>query len=163
MVSNTFYLDFSLYFPNALLFSIDPRWATFKSAEIAASLPVSIRPLARTRETLSLASYQPKTSLSDRPGILVPALHPRQKSASGRSVASSAAWRKAAYAERDRSRYMDPGALDFALEEDEDEDDDDDDKATRAADQGGRGRQRALKILQLRSEVPASGMWRSLA
>jgi hypothetical protein len=59
---------------------------------------------------------------------------------------------------------MDPGALDFALEEDDDDDDDDDDEATRTTiDQGGRGRQRALKILQLRSEVPASGMWRSLA
>jgi hypothetical protein len=59
---------------------------------------------------------------------------------------------------------MDPGALDFALEEEDDEDDDDDNEATRTStDQDGRGRQHALKILQLRSEVPASGMWRSLA
>lgn len=74
---------------------------------------------------------------------------------------SSAAWRKAAYAERDRNRAQDPGALDFAAEGDDDDDNEDEDNS--AAEQGGRGRQRALKILQVRSEIPDSGMWRSLA
>lgn len=59
---------------------------------------------------------------------------------------------------------MDPGALDFAFEEEDDDDDHNDHEATRtSADQDGRGHQHALKILQMRSEVPASGMWRSLA
>lgn len=56
---------------------------------------------------------------------------------------------------------MDPGALDFGAGE---EDDDEDDESSLASlDHGERGRQRALRILQVRSEVPASGMWRSLA
>lgn len=59
---------------------------------------------------------------------------------------------------------MDPGALDFALVEEGDEDDEDEGETTRtSADQDGRGRQHALKILQIRNNVPASGMWRSLA
>lgn len=75
--------------------------------------------------------------------------------------------RKASYAERDRRRSMDPGALDFA-EEDEDEYDEDDDGAAGPGGQPGtyvgeRGRQRALKILEARSKIPDSGMWRSLA
>lgn len=131
--------------------------ASGNAPDIATSMPISIGPLNKPRETLSLASYQPKTSLSDRPGVLVPPLLQRQKSAG-----SSAAWRKAAYAERDRSRSMDPGTLDFALEEDDDDDDDEDATKISTA-QAGRGRQHALKILQVRSEAPASGMWRSLA
>jgi hypothetical protein len=44
------------------------------------------------------------------------------------------------------------------------DDDDDKEELTLApAEEGGRGRQRALRILQIRSEVPDSGMWRSLA
>ena len=90
---------------------------------------------------------QPKTSLADRPGVLVPPLHKE----------SSAALRRASYAERDRSRLIDPGTLDFTAEEEEDEDEDeeaDSDVGTI----GGKGRQRALKILQARSEIPAAGM-----
>jgi hypothetical protein len=85
----------------------------------------------------------------------VPELPPRSR------PLSSAAWRKAAYAQRDLNRSRDPGPLDFAADED-DEDDDDEDQMKSSVDQG-RGRQHALKILQVRSEVPASGMWLSLA
>ncbi|KAF8897925.1 hypothetical protein BD779DRAFT_1782218 [Infundibulicybe gibba] len=123
------------------------------------SLPIPINVLLQPRETLSLASYQPKTSLADRPGILVPALPTKS--------ASSVALRKAAYAERDRTRSMDPGALDFAGEEyDEEEEEDDADNGPTVGetlDSGGRGRKQALKILQARSELPEEGMWRSLA
>lgn len=107
---------------------------------------------------LTLASYQPKTSLAERPGILVPPLPQRGM--------SSSALRKAAYAERDLSRSMDPGALDFATDEiDSNEDDESDDEVLQgvATESGGRGRKRALKILQARSEIPEAGMWRSLA
>ena len=142
-----------------LLFS--ERWRSYKPTDIVNSVPISIGPLiTKPREALSLASYQPKTSLSDAPGTLVPPLpQPRQKVAT-----SSAAWRKAAYAERDRNRAQDPGALDFAAEGDDDDDDDDEEDGDNTTTElGGRGRQRALRILQLRSEVPDSGMWRSLA
>jgi hypothetical protein len=131
----------------------------YRHADIAASLPISIGPLSPTKEPLSLASYQPKLSLSNQPGVAVPA-----RSKSGSRPVTSAAWRKAAYAQRDLSRYADPGPLDFAADEDDDEDlEGEDESALASVDKGGRGRQRALKILQIRSEVPASGMWRSLA
>ena len=72
---------------------------------------------------------------------------------------TSASYRKASYAARDRSRSMDPGALDFeAVDGDENIDGDDADTGSLS-----RGRRRALKILQARSELPAEGMWRSLA
>ena len=135
------------------------RWGSYKPADIVNSVPISIGPLiTKPKEALSLASYQPKTSLSDAPGTLVP---PLPQPGHQKVAASSVAWRKAAYAERDRNRAQDPGALDFAAEGDDDDDDDDEDNTT--AQLGGRGRQRALKILQLRSEIPDSGMWRSLA
>lgn len=60
---------------------------------------------------------------------------------------------------------MDPGALDFP-EEGDDEGYDDDESAEldeNSSGLGQRGRQRALKILQARSELPEAGMWRSLA
>jgi hypothetical protein len=134
----------------------------YRHADIAASLPISIGPLSPTKEPLSLASYQPNPSLSNQPGVAVPTLRARSKS--GSRPITSAAWRKAAYAQRDLSRYTDPGPLDFAADEDDDEDhEDEEESALASANKGGRGRQRALKILQIRSEVPASGMWRSLA
>jgi len=136
-------------------FHTDSGWAPYKPTNIAASLPLSIGPLSQPKE-LSLASYQPKTSLCDQPDTLVSALQPRSK------LVSSAAWRKAAYAQRDRNRSTDPGPLDFAADEDDDEDNEDESERL-SANQDGRGRQRALRILQVRSEVPASGMWRSLA
>ena len=63
---------------------------------------------------------------------------------------------------------MDPGALDFATVEEEDEDDVEDESEPDPAkpeshDAGEKGRKRALKILQARSELPEEGMWRSLA
>lgn len=72
---------------------------------------------------------------------------------------TSASYRKASYAARDRSRSLDPGPLDFeAVDDDESPDGDDGDTGSLS-----RGRRRALKILQARSELPAEGMWRSLA
>ena len=133
------------------ILSLGSGWASYNQANIPASLPISISPLSGPKENLSLASYQPKTSLTDQPDVLVPPLQSRSK------PLSSTAWRKAAYAQRDLNRSRDPGPLDFAAE------DDDEDEDEPSVDQDGRGRQRALRILQVRSEVPASGMWRSLA
>lgn len=107
---------------------------------------------------LSLASYQPKTLATQAEVPLSP---------TSQKQPSSTAIRKAAYAERDRSRSMDPGALDFATEEDDEGEEeivqDEGDLQPDTAGAGGRGRKRALKILQARSEIPEAGMWRSLA
>ncbi|THG98215.1 hypothetical protein EW026_g3935 [Hermanssonia centrifuga] len=83
---------------------------------IARSLPIPIGPLGANGKTFGLPSLQPKTSLSDRPGILVPPL----------DKVSAAAMRRASYAERDRRRSVDPGALDFTAEDDDDADEDED-------------------------------------
>jgi hypothetical protein len=136
----------------------DTQWTPFPSVPMAGSLPIAIGSLSQIRPALSLASYQPKTALADHPGALVTPLQ------TGRTVNSSAALRKAAYAERDRSRSFDPGALDFETEVDEaDEASDDDSSKTDPPEIGERGRKRALRILQARSELPEAGMWRSLA
>ncbi|KAG6891697.1 hypothetical protein C0992_010100 [Termitomyces sp. T32_za158] len=123
---------------------------------IAGSLPVSMK-LPKPREELSLASYQPNAFAKQTP-VTSPTTHKKQ---------SSAAIRKAVYAERDRSRTLDPGPLDFASVNDEDEEEEDvgDEPELAPADVliGGRGRRAAFKILKARSEIPDSGMWRSLA
>jgi hypothetical protein len=72
---------------------------------------------------------------------------------------TSASYRKASYAARDRSRSLDPGTLDFEAGGDEESIDGDDGDAGSLS----RGRRRALEILQARSELPDEGMWRSLA
>ncbi|KAI0082449.1 hypothetical protein K474DRAFT_1731626 [Panus rudis PR-1116 ss-1] len=117
---------------------------------IAGSAPIPIAPIAQGR-SFGQASYQVKTSLSDRPGMLVPAYQ----------RASSAALRRASYAERDRFRAIDPGLLDFDTDDDADEEAEEDIPID--GDVGGKARQRALKIMQARDEMPDAGMWRSLA
>ena len=98
--------------------------------------------------------------------MLVPAL---------RNNTTSSSVRRASYAERDRVRPVDPGAFAFTAEDDDDEEEVESDPET-----GGKARQRALKILKARNEMPAAGasspftsttlvltlptgMWRSLA
>lgn len=83
----------------------------------------------------------------------------------GRRLTSSAMLRRASYAERDRSRAIDPGALDFIAGDGEDAEEDDSDEEPSRANvvEEGRGRQRAFKILQARSKIPEAGMWMSLA
>jgi hypothetical protein len=115
-------------------------------------LPVAIGPLRRRPEP---PEYQAKTSLTDRPGILVPALRTA-------GIPSSAAMRRASYAERDRLREIDPGALDFVVADDDDYEEDDNSTVVGTY-VGERSRQRALRILEARSKEPDSGMWRSLA
>ncbi|THH31306.1 hypothetical protein EUX98_g2884 [Antrodiella citrinella] len=124
---------------------------------IAHSLPIAIAPLSEHKLKFGVPSYQPKTSLSDRPGVLVPPLRKTQ----------SEALKRASYAERDRARSIDPGTLDFTAEEEE-KDDPEEEDVVENVEVGGRGRQHALKILEARSEfadilMVASGMWRSLA
>ena len=108
-------------------------------------------------------SLQPKTSLTDRPGALVPPLttiseerEDYDASTEGQKKQSAAARRRMVYAERDRVRDMDPGMLDFTeavadvVEEEEDV-------------STSRSRQHALNIIKARNSVPAEGLWRSMA
>jgi hypothetical protein len=126
---------------------------------IAGSLPIAINAMPRQKEELTLASYQAEAVSFAYFGAQLSAPRAHKK------VTSSTALRKAAYAERDRTRSMDPGALDFAAGDDEDEMDDSDGESPShgSPSAGQRARKRALKILQLRSRLPEEGMWRSLA
>lgn len=69
--------------------------------------------------------------------------------------ASSAAMRRASYAERDLNRERDPGALDFTAEDDEV----DEEEELAQPEEGGEAKslQRARTILQKRSEIPGDG------
>ncbi|KXN89447.1 hypothetical protein AN958_05609 [Leucoagaricus sp. SymC.cos] len=128
---------------------------------IPGSLPINIVTSIRPREVLSLASYQPKATVERHQPVAATAptngvVRPKKN--------TSSAIRKATYAERDRSRSLDPGNLDFVAEEDEEEDEERGNKklVVQSVD-GERGRSHALKILQARAELPEEGMWRSLA
>ena len=91
-------------------------------------------------------SLQPKTSLTDRPGLLVPALR-----------TSSAAVRRQVYAERDRSRQIDPGA--FELDDTADEEEEEDREPNTLV--GSLAEKRALQILKAADGVPSEGQSRS--
>ena len=120
--------------------AVDAQWSNGNDEHaIAQSLPIPIG-LNGRMQGFGKPSFQQKTLLSDRPGLLVPALHQ-----------TSSSLRRASYAERDRTRPVDPGALDFAADDDYDDDVDSDPET------GGKARQRALKILKARNEMPAAG------
>ncbi|KAI0700789.1 hypothetical protein BC835DRAFT_1518032 [Cytidiella melzeri] len=119
-----------------------------KETSIATSLPIPIGPLGKGTKPTAPSSYQPKTAVPEKPEAF--------------DKATAAAMRRASYAERDRNRSLDPGALDFTADEDE-LDEEDEEMSKPEAEVGARSLQRALKILQKRSEMPGDGMWRSLA
>ena len=111
-------------------------------------------------------SLQPKTSLTDRPGALVPPLTTISEEGDDIDIPSesekkksAAARRRMVYAERDRVREMDPGMLDFTNAGADVPDLDDDGVDVSVS----RSRQHALNIIKARNSVPAEGMWRSLA
>ncbi|KZT72533.1 hypothetical protein DAEQUDRAFT_722686 [Daedalea quercina L-15889] len=110
---------------------------------VASSLPIPIM------RNLPGAPLQPKTSLTDRPGLLVPVLR----------TPSSVAARRLVYAERDRNRHIDPGAFEL----DDAGDDEEDDNAVPDPQVGSLAAKRALQILEAAGGVPSEGMWRSLA
>ncbi|KAI0307139.1 hypothetical protein B0F90DRAFT_1813941 [Multifurca ochricompacta] len=106
-------------------------------------------------------------SIAVVPQIRAPKDGPLNESdAKPKPALTSASYRRASYAARDRSRSLDPGALDFetgALDFEIDGDDESMDGDDGDVSSLSRGRRRALRILQARSELPAEGMWRSLA
>jgi hypothetical protein len=145
---------------------------------VPSSAPIMIAQLHKPRPALNLASYTGKVALSDRPstkGSAPPAPAASENATVGRQPVSADAYRRAAYAERDLTRSMDPGTLDFDTEADDDRDGDGTDGSNSDGEDvgdfrvvdvhapGKRGRERALKILQARSKLPEEGMWRSLA
>ena len=135
----------------AVLTRISVDWS---HAGLAQSLPIPIGPL-RAQKATGLPSMQPKSLQTDRP-----------KSPPALDKGSSAALRRASYAERDRYRHIDPGALDFVLGNDDlngDGDADSDLEGSEEERAASRGRLNALRILKARSELPSEGMWRSLA
>lgn len=89
------------------------------------------------------ASLQPKTSLTDRPGLLVPALR----------TSSSVAVRKQVYAERDRDRQIDPGAFEL----DDVADDEEETDTGPHIPVGSLAEKRALQILEAADGVPSEG------
>ncbi|KAF7302095.1 SET domain-containing protein [Mycena indigotica] len=116
------------------------------------SMPIAIRTLGRPPVRLSTASYQNEASV-------------RREEVS--NTAPSTSHRNNMYAERDIHRAIDPGALDFAVdnqvivEEDETQ-------PINGADETNQNsistaRDRALRILQARSELPDPSMFYSLA
>ncbi|KAG2013242.1 hypothetical protein CC2G_010175 [Coprinopsis cinerea AmutBmut pab1-1] len=130
---------------------------------VPGSAPIQIHMKTTTKPPLSLASYQPQSAIAQQ--------HQEEQeatpTANGKQNTSSTAIRKAVYAERDRERSMDPGLMDFRTYEEEEDttssDEDEEDARIEAYLSTTRGRRRALKILQARSVLPDSGMWRSLA
>lgn len=135
------------------------------------SLPISIGPIGKP----ALAEYYKQTYSSNAPiaedaGGSVSSPPIVQLAATNGSVRSSSAARKAVYAQRDRVRSMDPGALDYIVDEDDEEEEEDGDSTQVQAEERNHAnvelsvsRRNALEILKIRSEVPPSGMWRSLA
>lgn len=127
-------------------------------------MPIAIRPLVRPPVRLTLASYRPEIALPAIPEPEPP------------TVSLSSSVRNAIYAERDIQRSIDPGALDFAVDNGSIIEEEDQDESTGAYGQtaagsssaeGPRrmhsGRDVALRILQARNELPDSGMFYSLA
>jgi hypothetical protein len=130
------------------------------SHPISSSVPISIVLHNHLREPLSVSSYRPKTAMPNQPRSSINGDIPSVPYC--QEIPSSTAIRKAKYAERDRSRSMDPGALDFATgEEDDVEEETETDQME--FESGERARRQALRILKARSELPEAGMWRSLA
>ncbi|KAF9519555.1 hypothetical protein BS47DRAFT_1337004 [Hydnum rufescens UP504] len=136
------------------------RWK-HKPADLAHSLPVSIGMAMPRNKNSSLTGFalEPKTSLADRKGVLVPPL-PRTNSgrrddaATDESTITATTRTPAATAYYHASKSIssqskDPGE---SLTVPEEEDDEDEDR-----------RRNAYRILQRQSDVPDETMWRSLA
>ncbi|KAH8113217.1 hypothetical protein DFH11DRAFT_1600817, partial [Phellopilus nigrolimitatus] len=147
--------------------SEEANWSQYRMPDLASSLPVSIAPISQVKSS-GVPSLQPKTSLTDRQGVLVPPIPPLPtvtEEEDGGKNKSAVASRKEAYAERDRKRDMDPGLLDFVQDGEDEEESPDHDEPEVDQDHisSSKGRQHALKIIRAHNAVPAEGLWRSLA
>ncbi|CAE6494349.1 unnamed protein product [Rhizoctonia solani] len=123
-------------------------------SQFATSLPIGIAagPLA------SSADREPKTSLHNEPGALVPRLRPHQE--------TPRQTRERTYALRDLARSVDPGpVLELQAAEDAEEDTDEEEETDVLGEISNveRVRRRTMRIVQRQSGVPDAGMWRSVA
>ncbi|CAE7187371.1 unnamed protein product [Rhizoctonia solani] len=123
-------------------------------SQFATSLPIGIAagPLA------SSAEREPKTSLRNEPGALVPPLRPHHE--------TPRQTRERTYALRDLARSVDPGpVLELQAAEDAEEDTDEEEEVDMVGEIGNveRIKRRTMRIVQRQSGVPDAGMWRSVA
>lgn len=122
-------------------------------SQFATSLPVRIAagPLDTSTD------LEPKTSLHNEPGALVPALK--------LDTQSTRQTRERTYALRDLARSVDPGpVLELQAAEDAAEDTDEEEEDTLGEiSSAERVRRRTMRIVQRQSGVPDAGMWRSVA
>jgi hypothetical protein len=109
-------------------------------------------------------SWQAKTSLADRTGILVPPLLMPSTKNTNRARSTSITAREKVYAERDLTQSIDPGPMFEALSTPPPHDEVDGEERDEVDELNGTsGRKLALKILQKQDQIPDEGMWRSLA
>lgn len=137
-----------------------------------ASAPIDISPLAKRARYTALYELErePKTSLRDRPNMMVPPLRVarRQSSSQGgagptktptpHSRSVSNAQRRASYAARDMRGGVDPGPI-FELGTPPGEDDEDFEGLTHSE----KARRMAAIMQGTKDGLPDAGMWRSLA
>lgn len=112
---------------------------------IAKSLPIPIGPLGSARPNYGMPPFRKNAD-----GLVSGSL----------DKVSAAAMRRASYAQRDRMREIDPGALDFDIEEEDEE------EVAQFMENdtqvGGKSMQRAMNILQKHSEIPNAGRFSAL-
>ncbi|KAL5488063.1 hypothetical protein ACEPAI_6171 [Sanghuangporus weigelae] len=148
--------------------STDLDWRHYRRPDVVGSLPIPMAPIAQQKPAGPL-SLRPKTSLTDRPGTLVPPLLSLpavpEEEEEEKEKRSAASIRKEVYAERNKARGLDPGILDFGDGDDDDEDGGGSPEPEDPVDQvsTSRSRQHALEIIRIRNAAPPEGFWRSLA
>ncbi|OCB84377.1 hypothetical protein A7U60_g8361 [Sanghuangporus baumii] len=147
--------------------STDLDWRHYRTPDVVGSLPIPMAPIAQQKPAGSL-SLRPKSSLTDRPGTLVPPLPSLpavpEEEEEEKEKRSAASIRKEVYAERNKARGLDPGILDF-IDDDDDEGEGGSPEPEDPVDQvsTSRSRQHALEIIRTRNAAPPEGLWRSLA
>ncbi|CUA70332.1 hypothetical protein RSOLAG22IIIB_00689 [Rhizoctonia solani] len=128
------------------------KW--YNPSQFATSLPIGIA----AGLLASSDDREPKTSLHNEPGALVPRLRLHQE--------TPRQTRERTYALRDLARSVDPGpVLELQAAEDAEEDTDEEEEADMLGEISDieRVKRRTMRIVQRQSGVPDAGMWRSVA
>ncbi|KAJ3516185.1 hypothetical protein NLJ89_g1279 [Agrocybe chaxingu] len=120
---------------------------------VAASLPIQIVKRVKLLEQLSLASYRLQAAVGLEQEGQIDSAVPASSSIHSNKHLSASTIRKAAYAERDRLRSMDPGVLDFSNDPDEQDDDSEEETGEQKA------HKQALQTLQARSKMGCGEVW----
>ncbi|KZO94853.1 hypothetical protein CALVIDRAFT_192263 [Calocera viscosa TUFC12733] len=144
-----------------------PGAATHSKPSIAASAPIDISPIARRARYSNLnIELQPKTSLVDRAGVMVPALRAamrkdeesKEVTPTRRKRSASATRRNEAYARRDLHTHVDPGPIfEFSSSTEEDG------AEFEGLSASEKVRRMATDMQGTSDGLPDAGMWRSMA